>query len=108
MQHIIRNWTGILLTAASVSIAACGGGRQQNTAAGDVNAAQSAAQQPSMATPTASPTYTAAPVDTVRRTHHSKLKGALVGAVVGHYAGHHALAGAAAGAMVQHERNKHP
>jgi len=126
MQRRIRTVTALMFAAASLPIAACGhGNNNQQSAAGNV--APPAATQPSdtTAVPVVSPSspgYSANPADpaasgtsaavpdsttTVTHRHHSAVKGALVGAAAGHFAGHHALLGAAAGALVQHERNKH-
>jgi hypothetical protein len=87
MRKQFRTTVAIALTLGGLTVAGCGGGRQQSTANGDVGSAGSSAA------PAAEP-------------HHSKLAGAAVGAVVGHELGHHAVAGAAVGALVQHHRNK--
>ena len=103
MQHTIRKFAAIVMTAVVLPLGACGRHSDRQTSNGDVSYS-----------PTATAPTNATPSSTVNRdtvitpTHHSKLKGALVGAVVGHALGHHALAGAAAGALAQHERNKHP
>jgi hypothetical protein len=94
-----------IVTAASLTMAACGGGRDNSTnlPASNANVAPSVSTTPDATVP-----VTNAPVgDTLTAGHHSKLAGAAVGAVAGHMLGGHAVAGAAVGALVQHERNKH-
>ncbi|HEX4683464.1 MAG TPA: hypothetical protein VH277_12180 [Gemmatimonadaceae bacterium] len=108
MQNRLKAYATIVTAAATMSLAACGGGSKSdyngtNTSAGDVAPPAASTVTPSTAAPA-----TEASVDTTAPDHHSKLKGALVGAAAGHFLGHHALAGAAAGALIQHERNKHP
>ena len=93
MIRILRTTAAVALTGTIATIAACGGGGQQNTANGDVGTPASSA--PAASAPAAQP----AP-------HHSKLAGAAVGGVIGHELGGHAVAGAAVGALVQHHRNK--
>ena len=89
----------LTVAAASLTIAACGGGHDTSA---NVPAANSSIT-PGVSTPVAT-----APVgDTVVQGHHSKLAGAAIGAAAGHMLGGHAVAGAAIGAIVQHERNKH-
>jgi hypothetical protein len=88
-----------------VPISACGQGKNERSAAGNV--APPSSTQP-YAAPSTSYGAPAASVETaaVKPKHHSKLAGAGVGAVAGHAVGH-PIAGAVAGAVIQHERNKH-
>lgn len=99
MRNRMHQFSAVILTASTISLAACGRGSDANTnaAGGDVSATPSATTTPP------------APVvvDTVQTRHHSKLAGAMVGAAAGHMLGGHAVAGAAAGALIQHERNEH-
>ena len=105
MQSRFRINVALLISSATLSLAACGGHDSQpatdsagaaNTAPATTLPADSAARANGTTTTTA-----AAP-------HHSALAGAAVGAAAGHVLGHHAVAGAIAGAVIQHERNKHP
>jgi len=97
MRSEFRTTAAIAFAVAGLSVAGCGGSKQQSSANGDVGTPSSAA----------APSTSAAAVDTsTTQRHHSKLAGAVVGAVVGHELGHHAVAGAAAGALIQHHRNK--
>ncbi len=88
-----------------VPVFACGQGKNEKSAAGNV-------APPSSTQPYAVPgtSYGAPPasVETAaaKPKHHSKLAGAGAGAVAGHALGH-PIAGAVAGAIIQHERNKH-
>ena len=93
-----------VMTAASMTAAACGKDRSAATSGGDVAPAASA---PSTYSGPATATASEPTADTMTRKHHSKLGGAVVGAAAGHMLGGHAIAGAVVGAMVQHERNKH-
>lgn len=103
MQRSIRLWVPLVFGVASV---ACGHGKNEKNAAGNV-------VPPSPTQPGAVPgTSYGAPtagVETTKTTskHHSKLKGAAAGAAAGHMLGGHSATGAAAGALYQHERNKH-
>ena len=90
----------ILLTAVTLTMAACGGGHDAYTTPGGT----AATTTPAAVTPAGTTAY---PADTLPGKHHSKLAGAAAGAVVGHMLGGHAVAGAVAGAVIQHERNKH-
>jgi predicted small secreted protein len=94
-----------LTLAASMTVAACGNGRDKTTssAGGEVYNTPSTTATGSAASPSSVPA-----ADTARmEKHHSKLAGAAAGAAAGHMLGGHAVLGAAAGALVQHERNKH-
>jgi hypothetical protein len=104
MQNSIRILVGLAFAVASVSVTACGRGKNEKSAAGSV--APPSSVQPNV--PGTSYGVPAAGVDTANAMskHHSKLKGAAAGAVAGHMVGHSA-AGAVAGAVYQHERNKH-
>ena len=97
MRSEFRTTAAIAMAVAGLSVAGCGGSKQQSTANGEVGAPSSAAA-PAASAPGADTTTT--------QPHHSKLAGAAVGALVGHELGHHAVAGAAAGALIQHHRNK--
>ena len=94
-----------LVCFAVVPILACGQGKNEKSAAGNV--APPSSTQP-YAVPGGSHGAPPAKVETAaaRPKHHSKLAGAGVGAVAGHALGH-PIAGAVAGAVIQHERNKH-
>jgi hypothetical protein len=103
VQRNIRVQIALALVVASV---ACGRGKSERSAAGNV--APPSSTQPTVApsTPYGPPT---AAVETTQTTskHHSKLAGAAAGAAAGHMLGGHSVTGAAAGALYQHERNKH-
>lgn len=104
ISNALRIHSAIIMAAASMTVAACGGGHDNS---GTVPATNSTVAPSVSTTPDASaPVATASPADTVAPGHHSKLAGAAVGAVAGHMLGGHAVAGAAVGALVQHERNK--
>lgn len=100
MQRSIR------VLIAGVAVAACGHGKSEKSAAGNVVPPSSP-----QTTAVPGPSYNAPPagVDTTTASpkHHSKLAGAAAGAAAGHVLGGHSVAGAAAGALYQHERNKH-
>jgi hypothetical protein len=99
MRSEFRTTAAIALAVAGLSVAGCGGSKQQGSANGDIGTPSSAAAPgPSAGAPASDTTAT--------RPHHSTLAGAAVGAVVGHELGGHAAAGAAAGALIQHHRNK--
>ena len=108
MQRSMRVRVALVFAVASV---ACGHGKNEQNAAGNV--ALPSSTQPSIGPDTsfAAPTAAAptAGVDTTKATskHHSKLAGAAAGAAAGHVLGGHSVTGAAAGALYQHERNKH-
>lgn len=99
MRSEFRTTVAIAVAVAGLSVAGCGGSKQQSSANGDVGTPSSAAVPAPNTSARAEDTTTTQP-------HHSKLAGAAVGAVVGHELGHHALAGAAAGALIQHHRNR--
>lgn len=105
MQRIIRVRVALFSFVASVPVAACGHGKNERSATGNV--APPSSTQPTVVPGTSYGVPTTG-VDTTKATpkHHSKLKGAAAGAVAGHVFGH-PIAGAAAGAIYQHERNKH-
>ena len=101
MQRSIRIRVALAFAVASV---ACGHGKNEKSAAGNV--APPSSTQPNVVpvTPYSAPT---AGVETTTAKHHSKLAGAAAGAAAGHMLGGHSVTGAAAGALYQHERNKH-
>ena len=103
MQHSIRVRVALVFAVASV---ACGHGKNEKRAAGNV--APPSSTQPNMV-PSAPYGGPAPGVETTKATskHHSKLAGAAAGAAAGHVLGGHSVTGAAAGALYQHERNKH-
>lgn len=106
MQRNIRVPVALVFAVAGVSVAACGHGKSEKSAAGNV--APPSSVQPTVA-PGASYSTPTAGVDTTQAPskHHSKLAGAAAGAAAGHVLGGHSAVGAAAGALYQHERNKH-
>jgi hypothetical protein len=112
VQHAIRNQVALALAVATVSLAACGHGKKEQSAAGSVAPPSSTYPNSytvpgtSYGAPAASPSTTNIDTTaTVKPKHHSKVLGAAVGAAAGHVVGHGAV-GAAVGAMAQHERNK--
>jgi len=105
MQCSSRSRQVLCSVIVTLSIVACGRGKNEGSAAGNV-APPPTTQPTTPGQPGASYGTPTVAVDTAPYKHHSKLKGAAAGAVVGHIVGHPA-AGAAAGAIYQHERNKH-
>jgi hypothetical protein len=103
VERSIRNRVALVFAVAS---AACGHGKNEQSAAGNVAIPPST---PPSAVPGTSYGVPTAGVETTTATpkHHSKLGGAAAGAAAGHMLGGHAVVGAAAGALYQHERNKH-
>lgn len=107
-----RRTAAIPATAATLSLAACGGHSGNNPSAENAagtSVTPAAANAP--AAPESGTTAAVAPgqtADSTTATHHSKLAGAALGAVAGHAVGgtKGAIAGAVIGAEIQHHRNK--